>query len=52
MQRYIVKFVEVRRYEMTVDAIDPEAAIRFAANGPDNPVGSRSSWIASRHRKL
>jgi hypothetical protein len=40
MQRYIVKFVEVRQDEMTVDAVDREAAIRFAANGPDNPV-----WI-------
>jgi hypothetical protein len=40
MQRYIVKFVEVRHYEMTVDAVDREAATRFATNGPDNPV-----WI-------
>jgi hypothetical protein len=33
-----VKFVEVRHYEMTVDAIDHDAAIRFAANGPDYSV--------------
>ena len=37
MQRYIVKFVEVRHYEMTVYN-RRKAAIRHSANGPDNPL--------------
>jgi hypothetical protein len=40
MKRYIVKFEEIRHYEMVVDACDAESAIRRARTGPENPV-----WI-------
>ena len=38
MKRYIVKFVELRHYEMIVDALDEESAIQRATRGPENPV--------------
>lgn len=38
MKRYIVKFEEIRHYEMVVDAFDEEGAIRKARTGPENPV--------------
>jgi hypothetical protein len=38
MKRYIVKFEEIRHYEMIVDAFDEEAAIRRARTGPENPT--------------
>ena len=38
MKRYIVKFEEIRHYEMVVDAWDEESAIRHARTGPENPV--------------
>jgi hypothetical protein len=40
MKRYIVKFAEIRHYEMIVDAFDEEGAIRRARTGPENPT-----WI-------
>ena len=40
MKRYIVKFVEIRHYEMIVDAFDEERAIDRARSGPDHP-----SWV-------
>lgn len=40
MKRYVVKFVELRQYEMTVDACDKESAIQRAIRGPEFPV-----WI-------
>ena len=43
MKRYVVNFVELREYRMTVDAPDQESAIERAKNGPENPV-----WIAVR----
>jgi hypothetical protein len=38
MKRYIVKFEEIRHYEMVVDAWDEESAIRHARTGPENPI--------------
>jgi hypothetical protein len=38
MQKYIVKFVELRHYEMTVEARDEASAIESAKSGPEFPV--------------
>jgi hypothetical protein len=38
MQKYIVKFVELRHYEMTVEARDEGSAIECAKSGPEFPV--------------
>jgi hypothetical protein len=38
MKRYIVKFAEIRHYEMIVDAFDEESAIKRARTGPENPT--------------
>jgi hypothetical protein len=38
MKRYIVKFVELRHYEMTVEAWDEQSAIKHARTGPEHPV--------------
>jgi len=38
MKRYIVKFAEIRHYEMVVDAYDEAAAIKKARCGPDHPT--------------
>ncbi|NEJ60777.1 hypothetical protein GUK21_31890 [Rhizobium leguminosarum] len=40
MKRYVVKFVELRKYEMLVDAFDQESAIQRAIRGPEFPM-----WI-------
>jgi hypothetical protein len=37
MKRYIVKFEEIRYYEMIVDAWDEASAIKATRTGPDNP---------------
>jgi hypothetical protein len=42
MKRYIVKFVEIRHYEMIVDAFDEERAIDRARRGPEHP---RWVWV-------
>lgn len=41
MNRYVVSFREVRRYEMTLEAPDGETAILWARRGPENPL-----WIS------
>ncbi|WP_158081535.1 hypothetical protein [Nitrobacter vulgaris] len=38
MKRYIVKFEEIRHYEMVVDAFDEEGAIKKSRTGPDLPT--------------
>lgn len=38
MKRYIVKFAEIRHYEMVVDACDEAAAIKKVRCGPDHPI--------------
>lgn len=38
MKRYIVKFAEIRHYEMVVDAYDEAAAIKKVRCGPDHPT--------------
>ncbi|MGH6837491.1 MAG: hypothetical protein ACREDT_01555 [Methylocella sp.] len=41
MKRYIVSFVELRHYQMTVEARDQQSAIEAAKTSPENPV-----WVA------
>jgi hypothetical protein len=48
MQRYIVKFVEVRHYEMTVNTIDVKRRSGTRRTGRTIPSGSKLSWNASR----
>ena len=38
MKRYIVKFAEIRHYEMIVDAFDEEGAIKEVRTGPGLPT--------------
>jgi hypothetical protein len=38
MKRYKVTFMELRSYEMFVDAACEQTAIELAENGPENPV--------------
>jgi hypothetical protein len=37
MKRYIVKFVELRHYEMSVEAYDEQSAIKRVRTGPEHP---------------
>jgi hypothetical protein len=38
MKRYIVKFAEIRHYEMTVEASDEAQAIKRVRTGPEHPT--------------
>jgi hypothetical protein len=51
MQRYIVKFVEVRHYEMTVNTIDVKRRSGTRRTGRTIPSGSKLSWNASRQKR-
>lgn len=42
MKRYVVSFVEHRRYESVVFADDPESAIRHSRIQPEFPV-----WVSA-----
>jgi hypothetical protein len=37
MKQYVVKFTELRHYEMIVEAFDQENAIQRATRGPEYP---------------
>lgn len=41
MKRYIVKFAEIRHYEMVIDACDEAAAVKRASCAPEHP-----RWIS------
>jgi hypothetical protein len=42
MKRYVVRFIESRLYEMTVEAGSEEEAIKLAQHGPENPI-----WLSA-----
>lgn len=42
MKRYVVRFIESRLYEMTVEAGSEEEAIKMAKHGPANPI-----WLSA-----